>query len=181
MSPKPPIERELLPPTNRGGSRLTSPSPTVTVVDPFFSAAALHFDDLLGRYGGPITVLNLIKVRSSASMTSLDVPADQPASTAQGASAARVEASPRVQAVHRLPQPVPPRGSRDHLHPLGHRRRQQAVRSSPLFPCRPELTFPRPLSQTRQGRDWHPRGHRRGEFGEDEFLPFGCGADLVRS
>ena len=41
---------------------------SVTVVDPYFSAAALHFDDLLGRYGGPITVLNLIKVRwSSAS------------------------------------------------------------------------------------------------------------------
>ncbi|KAK4705453.1 phosphatidylinositol 3,5-bisphosphate 5-phosphatase, partial [Phenoliferia sp. Uapishka_3] len=41
MSPKPPIE--------------------LTIVDPYFSAAALHFDDLLGRYGGPITVLNLIK------------------------------------------------------------------------------------------------------------------------
>lgn len=34
----------------------------MTVIDPYFSAAALHFDDLLGRYGGPITVLNLIKV-----------------------------------------------------------------------------------------------------------------------
>lgn len=31
-------------------------------MDPYFAAAALHFDDLLGRYGGPITVLNLIKV-----------------------------------------------------------------------------------------------------------------------
>ncbi|KAM0751709.1 hypothetical protein T439DRAFT_313088 [Meredithblackwellia eburnea MCA 4105] len=41
MSPKPPIE--------------------LSVVDPYFAAAALHFDDLLGRYGGPITVLNLIK------------------------------------------------------------------------------------------------------------------------
>lgn len=37
----------------------------VTVVDPFYSAAALHFDDLLSRYGAPITVLNLIKVRLS--------------------------------------------------------------------------------------------------------------------
>ncbi|SGY30580.1 BQ5605_C002g01166 [Microbotryum silenes-dioicae] len=43
MSPKPPIECEL------------------TIVDPYFTAAALHFDDLLGRYGGPITILNLIK------------------------------------------------------------------------------------------------------------------------
>ncbi|SCZ96130.1 BZ3501_MvSof-1269-A2-R1_Chr1-3g01972 [Microbotryum saponariae] len=41
MSPKPPIE--------------------LTIVDPYFTAAALHFDDLLGRYGGPITILNLIK------------------------------------------------------------------------------------------------------------------------
>lgn len=37
----------------------------MTVIDPYFSAAALHFDDLLGRYGGPITVINLIKVSSS--------------------------------------------------------------------------------------------------------------------
>lgn len=36
----------------------------MTVVDPYHSAAALHFDDLFGRYGGPITVLNLIKVRT---------------------------------------------------------------------------------------------------------------------
>ncbi|SCV68789.1 BQ2448_910 [Microbotryum intermedium] len=41
MSPKPPIE--------------------LTIVDPYFTAAALHFDDLLGRYGGPISILNLIK------------------------------------------------------------------------------------------------------------------------
>ncbi|KAK4058088.1 phosphatidylinositol-3,5-bisphosphate 5-phosphatase [Microbotryomycetes sp. JL221] len=41
MSPKPPIE--------------------LTIADPFYSAAALHFDDLLGRYGSPVTVLNLIK------------------------------------------------------------------------------------------------------------------------
>ncbi|KAI0314858.1 SacI homology domain-containing protein [Amylostereum chailletii] len=43
MSPKPPIE--------------------ISVVDPFFTAAARHFDDLFARYGTPITILNLIKKR----------------------------------------------------------------------------------------------------------------------
>lgn len=41
MSPRPPIE--------------------ISVVDPYYSSAALHFDDMLGRYGHPIIVLNLIK------------------------------------------------------------------------------------------------------------------------
>ncbi|KII90287.1 hypothetical protein PLICRDRAFT_91346 [Plicaturopsis crispa FD-325 SS-3] len=43
MSPKPPIE--------------------INVVDPFFTAASRHFDDLFRRYGAPITILNLIKKR----------------------------------------------------------------------------------------------------------------------
>ncbi|KDQ54485.1 hypothetical protein JAAARDRAFT_38159 [Jaapia argillacea MUCL 33604] len=43
MSPKPPIE--------------------ISVVDPFFTAASRHFDDLFRRYGAPITILNLIKKR----------------------------------------------------------------------------------------------------------------------
>lgn len=43
VTPKPPIELNL--------------------VDPFFSAAALHFDNLFERYGAPIFVLNLIKAR----------------------------------------------------------------------------------------------------------------------
>ncbi|EPQ55803.1 hypothetical protein GLOTRDRAFT_138581 [Gloeophyllum trabeum ATCC 11539] len=43
MTPKPPIE--------------------ISVVDPFFTAAARHFDDLFERYGAPIMVLNLIKER----------------------------------------------------------------------------------------------------------------------
>ena len=30
--------------------------------DPFFAAAALHFDNMFKRYGAPIIVLNLIKV-----------------------------------------------------------------------------------------------------------------------
>lgn len=35
----------------------------VAVVDPFFGAAARHFCDLLERYGAPIVIVNLIKVR----------------------------------------------------------------------------------------------------------------------
>ncbi|KAI0283105.1 SacI homology domain-containing protein [Russula aff. rugulosa BPL654] len=43
MTPRPPIE--------------------ISVVDPFFTAAARHFDDLFSRYGAPIMILNLIKKR----------------------------------------------------------------------------------------------------------------------
>lgn len=43
VTPKPPIELNL--------------------VDPFYSAAALHFDNLFERYGAPIYVLNLVKAR----------------------------------------------------------------------------------------------------------------------
>ncbi|KIP11132.1 hypothetical protein PHLGIDRAFT_64286 [Phlebiopsis gigantea 11061_1 CR5-6] len=43
MSPKPPIE--------------------ISVMDPFYTAASKHFDDLFARYGAPITILNLIKKR----------------------------------------------------------------------------------------------------------------------
>lgn len=43
VTPKPPIELNL--------------------IDPFYSAAALHFDDLFKRYGTPIHVLNLVKAR----------------------------------------------------------------------------------------------------------------------
>ncbi|WVN86922.1 uncharacterized protein L203_102097 [Cryptococcus depauperatus CBS 7841] len=45
MTPRPPIE--------------------ITIKDPFFTPAAKHFDDLLGRYGSPIYILNLIKSRES--------------------------------------------------------------------------------------------------------------------
>ncbi len=34
-------------------------------MDPFYGAAALHFDNLFARYGAPIYVLNLIKVRAT--------------------------------------------------------------------------------------------------------------------
>jgi phosphatidylinositol 3,5-bisphosphate 5-phosphatase len=43
VTPKPPIELNL--------------------VDPFYSAAALHFDNLFERYGTPIYILNLVKAR----------------------------------------------------------------------------------------------------------------------
>ncbi|KAJ3203351.1 phosphatidylinositol-3,5-bisphosphate 5-phosphatase, partial [Dinochytrium kinnereticum] len=43
LVPKPPIELDL--------------------IDPYFSAAALHFDNMLERYGAPIIVLNLIKTK----------------------------------------------------------------------------------------------------------------------
>ncbi|KAL2023970.1 hypothetical protein VTK56DRAFT_205 [Thermocarpiscus australiensis] len=43
VTPKPPIELNL--------------------VDPFYTAAALHFDNLFERYGSPVYVLNLIKAR----------------------------------------------------------------------------------------------------------------------
>jgi len=36
---------------------------TVDLVDPFYGAAALHFNDLFYRYGGPLYILNLVKVR----------------------------------------------------------------------------------------------------------------------
>jgi hypothetical protein len=42
-----------------------SPKPDIelNLVDPFYSAAALHFDNLFERYGAPIYALNLIKFR----------------------------------------------------------------------------------------------------------------------
>ncbi|KDQ17280.1 hypothetical protein BOTBODRAFT_105836 [Botryobasidium botryosum FD-172 SS1] len=42
-----------------------SPKPPIdlTIVDPFYTAASRHFDDLFKRYGVPIIILNLIKSR----------------------------------------------------------------------------------------------------------------------
>lgn len=42
--------------------------PVVNLVDPFYSAAALHFDNLFERYGSPIFVLNLVKVMLSGTL-----------------------------------------------------------------------------------------------------------------
>ena len=49
------------------GSQYTPKPPIeLTLVDPFFSAAALHFDNLFERYGAPIIVLNLIKSKEKS-------------------------------------------------------------------------------------------------------------------
>ena len=42
-----------------------SPKPDIelNLIDPFYTAAALHFDNLFERYGAPIYVLNLVKAR----------------------------------------------------------------------------------------------------------------------
>jgi hypothetical protein len=42
-----------------------SPKPDIelNLVDPFYSAAAMHFDNLFDRYGAPIYVLNLVKAK----------------------------------------------------------------------------------------------------------------------
>ncbi|MCJ1311331.1 phosphatidylinositol-3,5-bisphosphate 5-phosphatase [Agyrium rufum] len=42
-----------------------TPKPDIELdlIDPFYSAAALHFDDLFRRYGAPVYVLNLVKAR----------------------------------------------------------------------------------------------------------------------
>ncbi|KAJ5648034.1 Polyphosphoinositide phosphatase [Penicillium lividum] len=42
-----------------------SPKPDIelNVIDPFYSAAALHFDNLFERYGAPVYILNLVKAR----------------------------------------------------------------------------------------------------------------------
>ncbi|KAJ3865788.1 polyphosphoinositide phosphatase [Lentinula novae-zelandiae] len=42
-------------------SNVMRPPIEISVADPFYTAAARHFDGLLKRYGSPITVLNLIK------------------------------------------------------------------------------------------------------------------------
>ncbi|KAJ3343373.1 phosphatidylinositol-3,5-bisphosphate 5-phosphatase [Gonapodya sp. JEL0774] len=51
IAPKPPIE--------------------LTVVDPYFSAAALHFDEMFKRYGTPIIVLNLVKSKEKTPRESI--------------------------------------------------------------------------------------------------------------
>lgn len=40
----------------------------VNLLDPFYGATALHFDNLFERYGSPIYVLNLVKVTRSAKL-----------------------------------------------------------------------------------------------------------------
>lgn len=60
MTPRPPIESAS---SSQCLYCCASDLYLVSVIDPFYSAAALHFDDLFARYGAPITILNLIKKR----------------------------------------------------------------------------------------------------------------------
>ena len=62
VSPKPDIERKPLATTSTSDA-----DSSVNLVDPFYGAAALHFDNLFERYGAPIFVLNLVKARPSRS------------------------------------------------------------------------------------------------------------------
>ncbi|KAI5832780.1 hypothetical protein K523DRAFT_297593, partial [Schizophyllum commune Tattone D] len=49
--------------TQELSSMTAKPPIEINVVDPFYSAAARHFDDLFRRYGAPVMILNLIKRR----------------------------------------------------------------------------------------------------------------------
>jgi phosphatidylinositol 3,5-bisphosphate 5-phosphatase len=62
ITPKPPIESRYDSIIWRIDC-LTEALAIVSVVDPFFTAASRHFDNLFSRYGAPIVVLNLIKHR----------------------------------------------------------------------------------------------------------------------
>jgi hypothetical protein len=61
MTPRPPIESELLYPE----LSLNQADMEVTIKDPFYTPAAKHFNDLLHRYSAPIYILNLIKARET--------------------------------------------------------------------------------------------------------------------
>lgn len=50
--------------TQKNDAATPKPPVEMNLVDPFYSAAALHFDNLFARYGTPIYVLNLVKVSS---------------------------------------------------------------------------------------------------------------------
>lgn len=57
--------------TQKNDAATPKPPVEMNLVDPFFSAAALHFDDLFGRYGAPVIVLNLVKSRERIARESL--------------------------------------------------------------------------------------------------------------
>ena len=54
---------------------------TVQRRDPFYSAGALHFDNMFVRYGVPIIVLNLVKVPLGATVRSGPAQAPPPLSS----------------------------------------------------------------------------------------------------
>lgn len=58
VTPKPDIESTIMCPVKDKSDQ----SVIVNLFDPFYAAAALHFDNLFERYGAPVYVLNLIKV-----------------------------------------------------------------------------------------------------------------------
>ena len=61
MTPRPPIDSKL-----KCAILLiviNAHNRPVSVVDPFFTPASLHFNELFKRYGTPIIILNLIKRR----------------------------------------------------------------------------------------------------------------------
>ncbi|KAJ3557105.1 hypothetical protein NM688_g1653 [Phlebia brevispora] len=49
--------------TQETASMVAKPPIEIPVMDPFYTAASRHFDDLFARYGAPIMILNLIKKR----------------------------------------------------------------------------------------------------------------------
>jgi phosphatidylinositol 3,5-bisphosphate 5-phosphatase len=57
--------------TQENNAATPKPPIELNVVDPFFSAAALHFDNMFERYGTPIIVLNLVKSRERQPRESL--------------------------------------------------------------------------------------------------------------
>ncbi|KAF9201302.1 phosphatidylinositol-3,5-bisphosphate 5-phosphatase [Haplosporangium sp. Z 27] len=57
--------------TQDGTNMSPKPAIELNVIDPYFSAAALHFDDMFKRYGAPCIVLNLIKAKEKTPRESL--------------------------------------------------------------------------------------------------------------
>ncbi|KAF9578141.1 phosphatidylinositol-3,5-bisphosphate 5-phosphatase, partial [Lunasporangiospora selenospora] len=57
--------------TQDGTNMSPKPAIELSVVDPFFTAAALHFDDMFKRYGAPCIVLNLIKAKEKTARESI--------------------------------------------------------------------------------------------------------------
>ncbi|EKM53859.1 uncharacterized protein PHACADRAFT_209710 [Phanerochaete carnosa HHB-10118-sp] len=49
--------------TQETNAIVPEPPIEISVMDPFYTAASKHFDDLFARYGAPVTILNLIKKR----------------------------------------------------------------------------------------------------------------------
>lgn len=153
----------------------------MTVVDPFFSAAALHFDDLFGRYGGPITVLNLIKVRSRHPPRSPNA-ADVPAAPQQK------EKHPREsklldefkQCVDYLNQFLPSGQCMKYIAWDIAAANKQCVMPSVFAPLAASADAWFLNGKARQGRHWGLGGYRGGGTGDHELLPYGTRAVVVR-